>query len=132
MPLLDHKIVEFALALPWDSKVRGGFTKAILRDAVAPWLPEEIVTRKDKIGFAPPIRHWMKGPLREYLLDEISSSSFRAADLIDPVRLAKEIKAFAEEGRVATLYQAERTWKEFNIYLWEKVFVQEGRWQPQL
>lgn len=124
IPLLDPRIVDFAFALPWSSKVRGGFTKAILRDAVAPWLPEEIVRRKTKIGFAPPIVDWMRGPLRAYLMDEIGSASFRQATLIDPAALSQAITTLIEGKDNANLYSTEKVWKEFSVYLWEKVFLQ--------
>ncbi|MDD5558629.1 asparagine synthase (glutamine-hydrolyzing) [Candidatus Methylomirabilis sp.] len=127
IPLLDHRIVDFAFAIPWQSKIRNGFTKAILRDAVTPWLPESIVTRKDKIGFAPPIRDWMRGPLREYLLDEIASHSFTTAELIKPRQLSATIRQLVFGSRPVRLYTAEQTWKQFGIYLWEKAFIQNSK-----
>lgn len=124
IPLLDHRIVEFAFSIPWRSKVRGGFTKAVLRDAVAPWLPDEVVRRKTKIGFAPPIVDWMRGPLRVWLLDEIAARSFREASLVDSARLGAAIRGATTGDGNATLYGTERIWKEFGIYLWEKNFLQ--------
>lgn len=129
IPLLDPRVVEYALALPWQSKVRGGYTKAILRDAVAPWLPSDTVKRKDKIGFAPPIGDWMRGPLRGYLLDEIGSQSFKTATLIDPRRLAEAIRQLAMGEQRPGLYKTEQIWKQFGIYLWEKAFLQNGNRQ---
>lgn len=124
IPLLDHRIVEFAFSIPWQSKVRGGFTKAVLRDAVAPWLPQEVVRRRTKIGFAPPIIDWMRGPLRAWLLDEIASRSFREATLVDSARLGAAIQGAIAGNGGATLYGTERIWKDFSIYLWEKNFLQ--------
>jgi asparagine synthase (glutamine-hydrolysing) len=126
IPLLDPRIVDFAFALPWQAKVRGGFTKSILRDAVAPWLPANVIRRRDKIGFAPPIRDWMQGPLREYLLDEIGTTSFASANLIEPGRLASSIRQLVLGKRPVPLYTAEQTWKKFGIYLWEKIFIQNA------
>ena len=129
MPLLDHRIVEFAFSIPWSSKVRNGYTKAVLRDAIQPWLPEEIVYRKDKIGFAPPIQDWMRGPLREYLLDEVASSAFKHSELINSDRLMHSVKEVIHGTRPLTLYESEQVWKQFNIYLWEKVFIQKCAWR---
>lgn len=129
IPLLDHRIVDFAFSIPWQSKVRNGFTKAILRDAIAPWLPSGIVNRRTKIGFAPPIIDWIRGPLREYLLDEMSSASFRQASLIRASHLGSELNAIIRDARPTTLYGAERVWKEFGIYLWEKSFLQKQYWK---
>lgn len=126
IPLLDARIIEFALQLPWQSKVRNGFTKAVLRDAVAPWLPQSIIRRREKIGFAPPITEWMRGPLREYVLDEIASRSFTTATLVEPRQLRAMIRQLVSGDRPIRLYRAEQTWKQFGIYLWEKVFIQDG------
>lgn len=129
IPLLDHRIVDFAFALPWKSKLRNGFTKSVLRDAVAPWLPAGIVGNRTKIGFAPPIIDWMRGPLREYLLDELSSQSFRQAGMIQAARLEKAMRDLILGGGAAILYDAERVWKEFAIYLWEKAFLRDQPWR---
>jgi asparagine synthase (glutamine-hydrolysing) len=51
VPLLDHRLVEYALALPIASKLRGAETKSVLRRALAGTLPDEVRTRRDKIGF---------------------------------------------------------------------------------
>jgi asparagine synthase (glutamine-hydrolysing) len=59
VPLLDHRLVEYALALPTTSKLRGAETKSVLRRALAGTLPDEIRTRRDKIGFrADPAVTW--------------------------------------------------------------------------
>jgi len=129
MPLIDHRIVSFAFSIPWQSKLKNGFTKSLLRDAVSPWLPPEIVRRKTKIGFAPPIQDWMRGPLRTYLMDEIESKSFREANLISAEELGPKIKSLVDGENRPILYEAEQTWKQFNIYLWEKAFIQNQLWK---
>lgn len=129
IPLLDHRIVEFAFALNWKSKLSKGYTKSILRDAVAQWLPEGIVTNRTKIGFAPPIIDWLRGPLRAYLLDEIRSTGFKQSELIDAEVLGSAIQELIQGNRSITLYAAERVWKEFAVYLWEKAFLREQPWK---
>ena len=129
IPLLDHRIVDFAFALNWKSKLNKGYTKSILRDAVAQWLPEGIVTNRTKIGFAPPIIDWLRGPLRAYLLDEIASTGFRQSELIDATRLGNAMRELIQGNRAITLYAAERVWKEFSIYLWEKAFLRKQPWK---
>ncbi|MBC8391457.1 MAG: asparagine synthase (glutamine-hydrolyzing), partial [Deltaproteobacteria bacterium] len=51
MPFLDYRIVTLAFSLPWTSKIRNGFSKAIIRDALSGYIPDEIVRREEKIGF---------------------------------------------------------------------------------
>jgi asparagine synthase (glutamine-hydrolysing) len=60
VPFLDTRLVEFALLLPDRLKVGRGVTKAILRGAMAGRVPTEILTRRDKVGFATPQLFWMR------------------------------------------------------------------------
>ena len=59
LPFLDYRLVEFSLSLPDDFKMRNGFSKKILRDAIDS-LPIEIKERKDKMGFVSPDEAWVK------------------------------------------------------------------------
>jgi asparagine synthase (glutamine-hydrolysing) len=72
VPLLDHKVMEFAASLPRHLKVRGRESKRVLRKAFSTVLPEEVLTRK-KAGFPVPYAAWLAGPLletaKELLLD---------------------------------------------------------------
>jgi asparagine synthase (glutamine-hydrolysing) len=63
VPFLDHEVVEFAMSLPDDWKLRGSETKWILRRAFADVLPAR-VRRRGKEGFSMPMKHWLRGPLR--------------------------------------------------------------------
>ncbi len=58
VPFLDRRLVELSLRIPTDLKIRGGRTKAILRDAYPELLPKSILDAP-KRGFCPPIYRWM-------------------------------------------------------------------------
>lgn len=60
LPYLSHELVEFAMALPSNLKIRSGWTKYLLRKSMENKLPDSIAWRKDKIGFAPPHARWLK------------------------------------------------------------------------
>ena len=80
MPLLDHRLVEFAWSIPLEYKVKNNRTKWILREVLKRYLPDNLVERP-KTGFGVPIAEWLRGPLRNWandLLDEklISSQGF--------------------------------------------------------
>lgn len=64
-PFLDHKLVEFAVALPAGQKIRNSVNKYILRKFMENKLPPEIIGRK-KHGFLVPITKWLNGELKEY------------------------------------------------------------------
>ncbi len=68
VPLLDHRIVEFAARLPMAYKVRGGETKYLLRKVLYNRVPRELIDRP-KMGFGIPLNRWLRNELRP-LLDE--------------------------------------------------------------
>jgi len=68
VPLLDHKLLEFAASLPSNFKVRGLTTKYIAKRALAKQIPAEIVKRK-KAGFPVPYENWLRTDLRDSIHD---------------------------------------------------------------
>jgi len=122
MPFLDHRIVAFAFALPWTSKLRGGYSKAIVRDAVAPFVPPDIAYRKTKIGFNSPVVDWMKGPMREFLLDTVARRDFQECELIDIANTRQAIHRVLESPD-ATFLDGERAWTLLSPYLWERAVL---------
>lgn len=126
MPFMDHRIVSLAFSLPWTSKLRGGFAKAIIRDAMAPFMPHEVAYRKTKIGFNSPIVDWMKGPLKTYFLDTISSQSFKESTLIDSQEVATAVRNVIEKPN-AKFSEGELAWTMLTPYLWERAVLNHGR-----
>jgi asparagine synthase (glutamine-hydrolysing) len=125
MPFMDYRLVSYAFSLPWTSKIRNGYTKKIVRDAVAPFMPHNIAYRKTKIGFNTPIVDWMKNQLRDYFLDEINSSDFKNCPLIDSDLVKKEIEDVIFKEKT-TYAQGESAWTRFMPYLWEKSVIKNN------
>jgi asparagine synthase (glutamine-hydrolysing) len=67
VPFLDHRIVEFALSCPDEYRIGSGWTKYVLRKAIADVAPDEIVWRKDKNGFGVPQVDWLKKDLKPHV-----------------------------------------------------------------
>jgi asparagine synthase (glutamine-hydrolysing) len=63
LPFLNHQLVEFIFSLPVNFKMHEGWTKWLLRKAMTKKLPNEIVWRRDKIGYEPPQKEWMSNPV---------------------------------------------------------------------
>jgi len=124
MPFMDHRIVAFAFSIPWTSKVRGGYSKSIIRDALGEIIPEKIVRRKEKIGFNSPLVEWMRGPLKPFLLDTISDKDFKESALINPIEVKKVILEVI--GNKNTSFQiASLAWMKLTPYLWEKAMLKK-------
>jgi asparagine synthase (glutamine-hydrolysing) len=121
-PFLDHRLVELCFSLPYDEKIRDGWTKSILRRALRDVLPEEIRTRRPKLGFPAPIGPWLKSPanVREVeavLLDPRSL----ARGIFDGERLERQLQRLrtAAPGRE----RAERLWRWLTLELWFREFI---------
>ncbi|MBK8140662.1 MAG: asparagine synthase (glutamine-hydrolyzing) [Chitinophagaceae bacterium] len=70
LPFLSHELVEFIFSLPSHFKIRHGWTKWLLREAMKDKLPAPIVWRKDKIGFEPPQKRWLEQPAMQDAIQE--------------------------------------------------------------
>ncbi|MDD1661514.1 MAG: asparagine synthase (glutamine-hydrolyzing) [Methanomicrobiales archaeon] len=117
VPFLDHRVVEFLAALPLSQKIRNGVTKYILRKAIKGLVPEAIRCRMDKMGFVTPEEVWMKENLRPFILNILTSPSFRARKYWDPDRVLESYNRFLE-GRGA--YSPE-LWRIVCTELWLRI-----------
>jgi asparagine synthase (glutamine-hydrolysing) len=88
VPLLDHRLVEFAATLPFDYKLRNGTSKAVLKHAVRDLLPASILGR-GKQGFAVPLKHWFGNRFDAVLGDVLSPASVRSRGVFDEAEVAR-------------------------------------------
>lgn len=91
VPLLDHRLVEFAWRLPANMKRRNG-PKWALREVLYNYVPRDMVDRP-KMGFGAPVAGWLRGPMRDW-----------AEALLEPRRLADE--GYFDAAPIATSWQA--------------------------
>jgi asparagine synthase (glutamine-hydrolysing) len=80
VPLLDHRLIGFAFALPRRFRVRGATSKWLLRRVLHRYVPAHLVERP-KQGFAMPVGQWLKGDLRDWAEDLLSPASLAATGI---------------------------------------------------
>ena len=106
VPLLDHRIFEFAWRLPQAQRVGSGAGKALLRRVLRRYVPAELFERP-KQGFGVPLGQWLRGPLREW-----------AEELLDPRRLHAE--GFLDPQPVRRAWREHRSGeRDWRYYLWD-------------
>jgi asparagine synthase (glutamine-hydrolysing) len=122
VPLLDHKLVEFAASLPPHLKVKGLARKYLLKKVAHAWLPPEILNRKKK-GFPMPMSLWFRREARSFLRDALSPSALRERGLFNPAFVEKLLceheNGFADNGSLL--------WGLLSIELWQRVFMDAHR-----
>jgi len=116
-PFLDHELVEFASMLPASFKLRRNKLKAILKEAVSPWLPPEIL-RKPKWGFAVPLGKWFRGELRQFLQDHLLDNTFAQRGYFRRSEVEKLIKHHLEGKRDL----GHHLWILLMFELWQRTF----------
>ncbi len=82
VPFLDYRLVEFVRGLPDESKVRRGVTKVVLRDAMRGIVPDDVLDRRDKMGFVTPEETWLRESATSWFRAAIADSMAAAGDLV--------------------------------------------------
>jgi asparagine synthase (glutamine-hydrolysing) len=89
VPLLDHRVVEFAWRLPLRCKLQGGQTKRLLRQVLYRYVPRELIERP-KMGFSLPIDQWLRGPLRDWADALLDERTLQRQGLLDPAPIRRK------------------------------------------
>lgn len=111
VPLLDHRIVEFAMALPMEYKLQNGVDKWVLRQVLYKYVPKSLIERP-KMGFGVPLAAWMRGPLKEW-----------CENLINKKRLDEE--GFFDSNIIQTKWKEHINMKRnWHAQLWDVMVFQ--------
>lgn len=117
-PFLDPRVGQFAASLPLDQKLRGSEGKYILKKALAPLLPREILYRKKK-GFGIPIADWLKGRLNPLMHDLLSPSRLKDQGLFN----SDYVQTLISEHEKGIASHHKQLWTLLVFQLWHDNFL---------
>jgi len=120
VPLLDHKLVEFAATIPPELKLKGVTTKYIFKKAMEGILPNEILYRS-KRGFGIPLGRWFRGKLSSFMRDLLLSRQCLERGIFRKPYLERLIE-MNDRGRPLDL----QLWTLITFELWCRRFIDEG------
>ena len=118
VPFLDHKVVEFAAAIPSKYKISGVTKKYVLIKALEGLLPQNILSRR-KQGFSIPLSDWLRGPLREMVRDHLSPESLKRVGLFNIQAVEKLVHE--HEGHVRN--HETKLWLILNLVRWDELHM---------
>lgn len=117
LPFLDYRIAELFASIPPNMKFKGGESKALFKQAIKNILPEEVLYRKDKMGFPVPLVQWYQGELKEYVEDILLGERTKNRGIYNTDEINKLLKNETKFSRV--------TWGLLCLELWFRTFIDE-------
>jgi asparagine synthase (glutamine-hydrolysing) len=121
VPLLDHKVVEFAASLPSHLKIHTLTRKYLFRKLAQKLLPREIVHRK-KQGFPIPISLWFRSEARQFVSDLLAPDTIRRRGLFD----VSYVQSLLREHMSGTADRSAQLWALAMVELWHVRFIDEA------
>jgi len=117
VPFMDHELVELALALPDQTKIYRGVTKRVLKASMNGLVPDPIIERRDKMGFATPEETWLRTQSTPGLEDRVRSLPGDLERIIDADGFRSTWSAF-----LAGAPHSPVLWRLLALQAWKRVF----------
>ena len=124
VPLLDHKLVEFAATIPPEFQLRGRTTKNIFKRSMRGILPDEIIDRP-KHGFSVPLGGWFRGRLNTFIRDLLLSEQGKRRGIFNPAYV-EELLRRNQKGRDLDF----QLWTLISFELWCRTFLDQAVRRP--
>jgi asparagine synthase (glutamine-hydrolysing) len=121
VPFLDHHLIEYAMGLPRELKVKGTTGKYVLKRALESVLPRDLLYSA-KRGFGAPVREWFRGKEGEDLIERLMNSPIRKRNFFDYDYIARLV----DEHRRDTRDWSFHLWALLNVSLWYERWIERG------
>ncbi len=119
LPFLDHVLVEYALSIPPKYYFMHGRTKSIVREALSGVMDDSVRIAKKRSIQAPQGAWLMNQPMKSYIGDLITSSSFSDRGIFDQKKVVAAFDTFCKEGAKNSFF----VWQWINVELWFRMFI---------
>lgn len=119
VPFLDHKLVEFAMAMPQRVKYRDGQTKRVLKRALRGVIPDRVLQRR-KQGFGTPLNEWLLEGMSDFVEDRLLYSPLRRREFFD----YGYIQRLLREQRAGKVDYSFFLWSLLNLSLWYEQWIE--------
>jgi asparagine synthase (glutamine-hydrolysing) len=113
VPYVDKHVVAAGIAAKGHQKIKGGISKAILKEAAKPWLPNEIIYRPKGV-FSAPLRAWIRRDLRDMVDDQLMRGKLVESGFLN----AKYIHDMVENDRKGTGDMSKEIWQLLTLETW--------------
>ena len=113
IPFLDHRVVEFAWSLPTHMKIRDQQGKWLLRQVLRKYVPDRLIDRP-KMGFGVPVGQWIRGPMRDWAEDLLSSDKLETQGFLNPQAVRREWSQHLN----STSMGGDRVWQILMFQAW--------------
>lgn len=123
-PILDTDVMEFSYRIPHQYKYAGGDKKHILKDIAYDYIPRELLERP-KVGFGVPLDKWLRGPLKDQLLDYSSYDYLKKQNIFDAGYVSDMIQSYVATGDAGPATGAnysKLSWSFFVFQQWYEMY----------
>ena len=127
-PILDYRVMEYSYRIPHRFKYHKGDKKHILKDIAYDYMPVELLDRP-KVGFAVPLDNWLRGSLKNQLLDYASSDMLRRQDIFDVENTRKFIQEYlknGDKGAATGENYSKIVWSFFVFQQWYDAYIEKS------
>ncbi len=114
VPFLDHPLIEFVATMPSNIKFKDGTLKMVLVNAMKDTLPEQVINRKNKMGFPVPLNEWLQTDLKDFINDLFGSTNFKQRSYFNQSEIAKGLNFENKFGR--------KIWGLLSLEIWHQNF----------